>query len=123
MCPERNEAGRQAISTDRRPRQLVYGYHFGGVGVIGAPLNEQPLNRWAQIHLVLRDVPNEVKEWSFMQTLPDNIPVELTEAVCALPGDWQEIAERMKVIAGSGKLHGPMPQEHMVFHWFGSEQK
>ncbi|MEM8502230.1 MAG: Uma2 family endonuclease [Cyanobacteria bacterium P01_D01_bin.1] len=102
-------------------RQLVEEHRVGGVGVIGALLSEQPLNRWSQIHLVLWDIPDEFKKWSFMQTLPDDIPVELTEAVWALPGEWQEIADRMEVLAGTGKPHGPRPQERMVFHWIESE--
>ena len=94
---------------------------MGGVGLIGALLSEQPLNRWSQIHLVLWDVPDEFEQWSFLETVPKDIPVKLTEAVWALPGDWQEIAERMEILAGSGKPHGPRPQERMVFHWIDTD--
>lgn len=97
--------------------RLVENHHVGGVGVIGALTNQQPLNRWSQLHLVLWDVPDEFKKWSFTETLPDDIPIELTEAVWALPGDWQEIEEKLEVLAGNGKPHGPRPRERMVFHW------
>ena len=90
--------------------------------MIGALANKQPLNRWSQIHLVLWDVPDDFNKWSFIQTLPETIPVELTETVWALPGDWQEITERMEVLAGDGKPHGPRPQERMVFRWLDSER-
>ena len=98
-------------------QRLVTEYHVGGVGLIGALLSTQPLNRWSQIHLVLWDVPDEFNQWSVIETMPQDIPLKLTEAVWALPGDWQEIAERMETLAGSGKPHGPRPQERMVFHW------
>lgn len=102
-------------------QQLVDEHGVGGVGLIGALARQKPLNRWSQIHLVLWDVPDEFKKWAFMQTLPENIPVEMTEAVWALPGDWQEIAERIEVLAGEGEPHGPRPQERMVFHWLDSD--
>lgn len=98
-------------------QRLVTEHQVGGVGLIGSLLSDQPLNRWSEIHLVLWDVPNEFKKWAFMKTVPEDTPVELTEAVWTLPGDWQEIAERMEILAGNGKPHGPRPQERMVFHW------
>ena len=98
-------------------QRLVAEHQIGGVGLIGALLNERPLNRWSQIHWVLWDVPDEFEKWSFMETLPEDIPVKLTEAVWALPGDWQEITGQMEILAGSGKPHGPRPPERMVFHW------
>ena len=102
-------------------QRLVTEHQVGGVGLIGSLLSDQPLNRWSEIHLVLWDVPDEFKKWSFAETLPEDIPVEITEAVWALPGDWQEIAERMETLAGSGKPHGPRPQERMVFHWLDAD--
>ena len=102
-------------------QRLVTEHQIGGIGLIGALLSDQPLNRWSQIHLVLWDVPDEFKKWSFMETVPEDIPVEQTEAVWALPGDWQEIDERMKTLAGSGQPHGPRPQERMVFHWLDTD--
>ena len=103
-------------------RKLVNEHGVGGVGVIGALVDDRPLNRWSQVHLVLWDVPEVFKAWSIAQLLPDEIPVELTEAVWATPGDWQEITERMEVLAGDGQPHGPRPQERMVFHWLDSDR-
>ena len=102
-------------------QQLVAEHQVGGVGVIGALVSDEPLHRWSQIHLVLWDVPDDFKLWPFMHTLPEDIPVELTQAVWALPGDWQEIAERLEVLAGIGKPHGPRPKERMVFHWLDAD--
>lgn len=102
-------------------QRLVAEHQVGRVGLIGSLLSDQLLGRWFQVHLVLWDVPNEFKKWSFAETLPEDIPVELTEAVWALPGDWQEISERMETLAGSGKPHGPKPQERMVFHWLNTD--
>lgn len=102
-------------------QRLVTEHQVGGVGLIGSLLRDQPLNRWSQIHLMLWDVPDNFKKWAFMETVPEDIPVELTEAVWALPGDWQEIAERMETLTGSGKPHGPRPQERMVFHWLDTD--
>ena len=101
-------------------QRLTNKYQVGGVGIIGSLLRDPPLNRWSQIHLVLWDVPDEFKKCAFMETVLEDIPVELTEAVWALPGDWQEIAERMKTLSGSGKPHGPRPQERMRLHWIES---
>ena len=116
---ERKEQWRQRAR--EIAQQLVIEHKVGGVGLIGSLLSEHPLNRWSQIHLVLWDVPNEFKKWAFMETVPEDIPVKLTEAVWALPGDWQEIAERMETLAGRGKPHGPRPQERMVFHWLNTD--
>ena len=101
--------------------KLVDEHGVGGVGVIGALVDDKPLNRWSQIHLVLWDVPDGFREWSIARSLPDEIPIELIQAVWALPGDWQEIAERMKVLAGDGQPHGPRPQERMVFRWINTD--
>ena len=98
-------------------RKLVDEHNVGGVGIIGDLVSDQPLSRWSRIHLIMWDVPDNFKQWSFTKTLPTDIPVELTEAVWALPGDWQKVTEQMKPLAGSGKPHGPRPQERMVFHW------
>ena len=46
----------------------------------------------------------------------EDIPMELTEAVWALPGDWQETTGKMYTLAGNGKSYGPRPQERMGFH-------
>ena len=51
-----------------------------------------------------------------METVLEDIPMELTEAVWALPGDWQETTGKMYTLAGNGKSYGPRPQERMGFH-------
>ena len=101
--------------------KLVNEHGVGGVGVIDALVDDRPLNRWSQVHLVLWGVPEEFKAWSIAQLLPDEIPVELTQAVWATPGDWQEITDRMEVLAGDGQPHGPRPQERMAFYWLDSD--
>ena len=40
---------------------------------------------------------------------------ELTEAIRALPGEWQEISERMQVLEGEWSGYGPQPRERMAF--------
>ncbi|WP_031292189.1 Uma2 family endonuclease [Leptolyngbya sp. Heron Island J] len=89
----------------------------GGVGVIGALVEDRPLNRWSQIHLVIWDVPEDFNLWQFWQTLPQELPFELTEAVRALPGEWQEISGQMQVLEGDWHGYGPRPQERMTFRW------
>ena len=100
--------------------KLVDEHSVGGVGIIGALTSDTPLNRWSQVQLVLWNVPDEFKAWSISQSLPSEVPIELTEAVWATPGEWQEIVERMEVLAGSGQPHGPRPQERTTFHWLES---
>ncbi|MEL6353545.1 MAG: Uma2 family endonuclease [Cyanobacteria bacterium J06627_28] len=102
-------------------RQLVDEHHVGGVGVIGALVNEQPINRWSEIRLVLWNVPDDFKGWSFTQTLSADMPVELIEAVWASPGDWIEIADQLEILAGEGKPRGPRPQERMTFRWLETD--
>lgn len=98
-------------------RRLKDEHGVGGIGVIGSLLNDQPLNTWSKIQLILWDVPEGFRKWQVWQTLPDSPPVELTEAVWALPGDRPEISQRMQILEGTQKPHGPRPQERMKFHW------
>ena len=125
ITKEQQQDAKQKEQWQQRAREiaqrLATEHQVGGVGLIGSLLSDQPLNQWSQIHLVLWDVPDNFKKWAFMETVPEDIPVELTEAVWALPGDWQEIAERMETLAGSRKPHGPRPQERMAFHWLNAD--
>ncbi|MEL6381961.1 MAG: hypothetical protein AAFQ89_05720 [Cyanobacteria bacterium J06626_18] len=98
-------------------RQLYQEQGIGGVGIIGSLVKDMPLNRWSQIHLVLWDVPQGAKIWQSWQIMPNDPPMNLTEAAWALPGEWQEIAERMQVPEGKGKPYGPRPQERWAFRW------
>lgn len=97
--------------------QLKTEHDVGGVGVIGSLVEDTPLNRWSQIHLVVWDVPDDFNVWQFRQTLPQELPIELTEAVRALPGEWQEISERMQVLEGDWRRYSPRPRERMAFQW------
>lgn len=90
---------------------------IGGIGVIGALVEDAPLDRWSQIQLVVWNVPEGGKLWEFWQTLPPDFPFELTEAMRALPGEWQEISERMQVLEGEWGGYGPRPRERMTFQW------
>lgn len=103
-------------------QRLVTEHQVGGVGLIGSLLRGQTLNRWSQIRLVLWDVPDEFNIWAFTETVSEDIPVELIEAVWALPGAWEEIAGKMETLAGSRKPHGPRPQERTVFHWLSTSR-
>lgn len=98
-------------------QQLKVEHGVGGIGVIGSLIGDQPLNRWSEIHLVLWDTPEEFKKWRIFEILPDNLPVKLTEAVWALPEDWQEISQRMQILEGTWGAYGPRPRERMIFHW------
>ncbi|MEL6137232.1 MAG: hypothetical protein AAFR42_07470 [Cyanobacteria bacterium J06628_6] len=80
-----------------------------------------PLNRWSQIQLVVWDVPEGFNLWQFWQTLPQDLPFELTEVMRALPGEWQEIAERIQVLEGEWSGYGPRPQERMTLQWMDSD--
>lgn len=97
--------------------ELKAEHGVGGVGVIGALVEDRPLNRWSQIHLVIWDVPEGFNLWQFWQTLSQELPFELTESVRALPGEWQEISEQMQVLEGDWHGYGPRPQERMTFQW------
>lgn len=98
-------------------QQLKVEHEVGGIGLIGSLIGDQPFNKWSEIHLVLWDTPKEFKTWRFFEILPDNLPVKLTEAVRALPGDWQEISQRMQILEGTWGAYGPRPQERMIFRW------
>ena len=98
-------------------RQLREDHGVKGVGVIGALVRDAPLNVWSRIQLVIWDVPEGVQLWQLGQTLPEKPSLELIAAVRALPGEWEEISQRMQVLEGEWQPCGPRPQERMVFHW------
>ncbi|WP_163699590.1 hypothetical protein [Adonisia turfae] len=51
-----------------------------------------------------------------------DLPIELTEAIWALPGVWQEMSERMQVLEGQWEGYGPRPRERMRFRWVEDEE-
>jgi hypothetical protein len=53
---------------------------------------------------------HNAKEWKrwYMSASPESE---------ALPGEWEEISQRMQVLEGEWQPCGPRPQERMVFHW------
>ncbi|MGK7887818.1 MAG: Uma2 family endonuclease [Leptolyngbyaceae cyanobacterium] len=97
--------------------QLKTVHGVGGVGIIGSLVDPTPLHRWSEIHLILWDVPPTFKIWQVYSSLPDDLPIEITEAVWALLGTWQEIATRMQVLEGEWSNCGPRPRECMVFRY------
>ncbi|PZO47433.1 MAG: hypothetical protein DCF15_19055 [Phormidesmis priestleyi] len=102
-------------------QQLKAEMGVGGVGVIGSLVSDQPLNQWSQIDLILWDVPKSFNTWRIFQSLPDDIPFELTEVARVLPGNWEEISQRMQVLEGTWGDHEPRPQKRMVFHWLDAD--
>ncbi|NJN21462.1 MAG: Uma2 family endonuclease [Leptolyngbya sp. RL_3_1] len=70
-----------------------------GVGGVGALIDDVPLNTWSRIQLVLWNVPEQFQKWQVVQTLPQSPPVELIEAVWALPGEWLTISQEMQVLS------------------------
>lgn len=98
-------------------RQLREDHGVKGIGVIGSLVRAEPLNVWSRIQLVMWDVPEGVKLWQLGQTLPEKPSIELISAVRALPGEWEDISQRMEVLEGEWQPCGPRPQERMVFHW------
>ncbi|NEZ57508.1 Uma2 family endonuclease [Leptolyngbyaceae cyanobacterium CCMR0081] len=50
--------------------QLKTTHGIGGIGIIGSLVDAAPLNRWSEIHLILWDVPQEVKLWQVHASLP-----------------------------------------------------
>lgn len=92
-------------------------HSVGGIGVIGALVENAPLDRWSQIQLVVWDVPEGFKLWQFWQTLPQELPIDLIEAMRALPGEWQEISERMQVLEGEWGRYGPRRRKRMTLQW------
>ena len=98
-------------------RQLKTEQGIGGVGVIGALLNDQPLNPWSTIHLVIWGAPDDFDRWRFWQTLPQMPPIELTEVERALPGEWTEISQQMRILEGLWGNRKPLQPKRMKFYW------
>ena len=58
---------------------------------------------------------------SFPPLFSTLFPFDLTEATRALPGEWQEISERIQVLEGDWRGYGPRTRERMTFQWMDSD--
>ncbi|MUG92769.1 hypothetical protein F7734_10030 [Scytonema sp. UIC 10036] len=99
-------------------QQLQSEYQVGGVGIIGDLIKDLPLNFWSEIHLVLWEVPEQFKKWRFLQGLPDNPRICLTEVERATPAQWQALCENMTVLVGQWQgIEQPRRRKKLQFYW------
>lgn len=91
-------------------------YAIGGIGLIGDLLNEQPLNHWSEVHLMLWDIPKGFSKWQ-VQHLTE-VPIRMTEVAWASPADWQAMQQNMTVLVGKWKeQEAPRSRQRLLFQW------